>query len=82
MPLRRKLARHFAIALCVCAAALGCMRAPLEELRERREAYERCVEDWGADHERCIALHEELQDAQGRYRDPAPNAADDGWGAF
>jgi hypothetical protein len=58
----------------------GCATNRYDEVQSARDAYADCVDGWGADHERCVSLHEQLQGAEGRYRNPGGNPADDAWG--
>ncbi len=58
----------------------GCATDRYDAVQSARVAYDECVEGWGADHERCRNLHERLQSAEGRYRNPSANPADDAWG--
>ena len=72
---------------CFLAAALalgllggpGCATDRYTEVTQAREDYERCVEGWGAEHERCVSLRERQRQAEERYRGNS-NPADDAWG--
>jgi hypothetical protein len=56
----------------------GCATDRYAEVSQARDAYDDCVDGWGADHERCVSLHDSLQNAEERYR--GRNPADDAWG--
>ena len=66
--------------LFAVACVQGCATTRYDEARSARGAYDDCVDGWGANHERCTNLHERLQEAEARYRNPAGTPSDDNWG--